>query len=54
VWKEAKCTVRMVVLDEVESLDLDDSVALGAHLAYSEGVCVCVCVCVSVCVCVCV
>ena len=54
--------MRMVVLDEVESLDLDDSVALGAHLAYSEGVCVCVCVCacvrvrvcVYVCVCACV
>ena len=40
--------MQMVVLDEVESLDLDDSVALGAHLAYSDGVCVCVCVCVCV------
>jgi len=36
VWKEARCSVSMVVLDEIESLELDSSIALGAFVAYSQ------------------
>ena len=34
MWREAECAVAMVVLDEVESLVLDDAIALGAFIGY--------------------
>jgi hypothetical protein len=34
MWKEAQCAVAMLVIDEVESLVLDDAIALGAFVAY--------------------
>lgn len=34
MWREAECTVAMLVLDEVESLVLDDAIALGAFIGY--------------------
>jgi hypothetical protein len=36
MWKEAQCAVAMLVIDEVESLVLDDAIALGAFVAYQR------------------
>ena len=36
MWNDARCDLAMVVLDEVESLQLDDTVALGPFIAYSQ------------------
>jgi len=34
MWKEAQCVVAMLVIDEVESLVLDDGIAIGAFIGY--------------------
>ena len=35
LWREASCTLNLMVLDEVESLELDDAIAVGAYMGYS-------------------
>ena len=39
LWTDAGCAVSMIVLDEVESLEPDDAIAIGAYIAYTRATC---------------